>query len=63
MGSTVLWFHRTVEAYVRDLASAGFRLTGIRECEPVPAAFNGDAAELERRRRVPLFLLLAAARD
>lgn len=55
MGSTVIWFHRTVEAYVRELAGAGFRLTGLRKCEPMPMAFNGDAVELERRRRVPLF--------
>ncbi|HEY8717941.1 class I SAM-dependent methyltransferase [Pengzhenrongella sp.] len=63
MGSTVTWHHRTTEDYVREIAAAGFRLTGLRECEPVPARFDGDAAELARRRRVPVFLLLAAARD
>lgn len=63
MGSTVTWYHRTTEDYVREIDTAGFRLTGLRECEPVPTRFDGDAAELARRRRVPLFLLLAAARD
>ncbi|MFC4112663.1 class I SAM-dependent DNA methyltransferase [Nonomuraea zeae] len=59
LGSTVTWFHRTVEDYVAILASSGFVLTSLRECAPRADRFDGDADELARRRRVPLFLLLA----
>lgn len=58
-GGRVTWYHRTVEDYARSLLSAGLTITGVRECEPVDERFGGDAAELARRRRVPLFLLLA----
>ncbi|NAZ81562.1 hypothetical protein GTR02_06995 [Kineococcus sp. R8] len=43
---------------------SGFTLTALRECAPDPTRFPaGDDTELRRRRRVPLFLLLAASRD
>ena len=58
LGARVTWQHRPVEAYTRALLDAGFALTWLEECAPVPAAFGGDADELARRRRVPLFLLL-----
>jgi SAM-dependent methyltransferase len=58
-GRTVTWFHRTVEEYVREVMTAGIRLTSLQECAPVEARFEGDEPELRRRRRVPLFLLLA----
>lgn len=60
MGDTVTWFHRTIEQYVGAVIGAGFTLAALRECEPEPGRFGGDEAELERRRRVPLFLLLSA---
>jgi SAM-dependent methyltransferase len=60
MGDTVTWFHRTIEEYVDALTGAGFTLTALRECKPEPGRFGGDEAELARRRRVPLFLLLSA---
>lgn len=60
-GSTVVWHHRTVEDYLRVLIDVGFRLDGVRECEPSPALLADDGAELERRRRVPLVLLVAAS--
>jgi SAM-dependent methyltransferase len=60
MGDTVTWFHRTIEQYVGAVTGAGFNLTALRECEPEPGRFGGDEAELARRRRVPLFLLLSA---
>lgn len=60
MGDTVTWFHRTVEQYVGGITGAGFNLTALRECAPEPSRFGGDEAELARRRRVPLFLLLSA---
>ncbi|MEU0563892.1 class I SAM-dependent methyltransferase [Nonomuraea sp. NPDC005983] len=62
LGGTVTWFHRTIEDYVRVLRNTGFSLTSLRECAPREDRFNGDQAELERRRRVPLFLLVAGAR-
>jgi SAM-dependent methyltransferase len=59
LGGTVVWHHRTIEDYVAALDRAGFALTALRECPPQRERFT-DAAEYERRRRIPLFLLLAA---
>lgn len=59
-GSEVVWQHRTIESYVAAVLAAGFELTSLRECEPAEALFDGDVAEYERRRRAPLFLLIAA---
>jgi hypothetical protein len=39
----------------------GFALTNLRECAPRHERFDDDA-EFERRRRIPLVLLLAGAR-
>jgi SAM-dependent methyltransferase len=60
-GSTVIWHHRTIEDYLRTLIEAGFHLDAVRECEPDEGLLAGDEAELERRRRVPLVLLIAAS--
>lgn len=57
-GSSVTWYHRTVEDYVAAALGGGFRLVGLREAEPEEASFGGDRAEYERRSRVPLFLVL-----
>ncbi len=55
------WHHRTIEDYLQLLTATGFSLSTLRECPPRPERFmDGDDAELARRRRVPLFLLLAA---
>jgi SAM-dependent methyltransferase len=59
-GGRVTWHHRTVEHYAQSLLGAGLSITGLRECEPVDERFGGDVEELARRRRVPLFLLLAS---
>jgi SAM-dependent methyltransferase len=61
LGATTIWQHRTVESYASELGGAGFELTGLRECPPARARFADDA-EFERRRRVPLVLLLAGRR-
>lgn len=61
LGGRVVWHHRTIEDYVAELDRAGFALTALRECPPRPERFS-DAAEYERRRRIPMFLLLAAVR-
>ena len=63
LGGTTTWYHRTVEQYVTAFTSAGFGLTALRECAPVPERFEGDDAELDRRRQVALFLLLAGVRQ
>jgi SAM-dependent methyltransferase len=59
LGGTVVWHHRTIEDYVAELDRAGFALTALRECPPQRDRFT-DSEEYARRRRIPLFLLLAA---
>lgn len=44
------------------LLGAGFELAALRECPPVRTLFGENEAEYARRRRVPLFLLLAGRR-
>lgn len=62
LGNTVTWYHRTIEGYVAALTRAQFAITTLRECAPRHDRFEGDMAEFARRRRVPLFLLLAGSR-
>ena len=62
LGTQTVWQHRTIEDYVTELRNAGFALVNLRECAPRREQFDDDA-ELERRRRIPLVLLLAGARD
>ncbi len=59
LGSSVTWYHRTVETYLTALLSAGFVVTAVRECPPQQELFEGDDTEFQRRQRVPMFLLLA----
>lgn len=59
-GRPVTWQHRTIEDYIRTLTEAGLKVTDLRECRPVRAAFDGDDAEFERRSRAPLFLAVRA---
>jgi SAM-dependent methyltransferase len=61
LGTQTVWHHRTIEDYVTELRNAGFTLTNLRECAPSRDQFDDDA-EYERRRRIPLVLLLAGAR-
>jgi SAM-dependent methyltransferase len=63
LGATVTWHHRTIDQYVQAVLAAGLRLGTLSECAPVADRFDTDTAELHRRRRVPAFLLLTAARD
>ena len=62
LGAAVVWHHRTIERYIAALQGAGFTLAAVRECAPRRERFAGDDAELARRSRIPLFLLLAGAR-
>lgn len=59
-GSTVTWHHRTIEQHLAALADAGLRLETLSEARPEPERFGPATEEYERRRRVPLFLVLAA---
>jgi SAM-dependent methyltransferase len=61
LGTRTVWHHRTVEDYVFELRNAGFALVNLRECAPRRERFDDDA-EFERRRRIPLVLLLVGAR-
>lgn len=61
-GSTVTWYHRTIGGYLELVRAHGFVLDLLDECEPDPTALRDDPDELERRRRVPLVLLVAASR-
>jgi SAM-dependent methyltransferase len=63
LGGRVVWHHRTIEQHVSCMLEAGFALTALSECAPRRERFAGDAAEYERRRRIPLFLLLAGRRQ
>lgn len=59
LGGQVIKFHHTVEDYFTALQAAGFVVESLRESRPEPANF-ADEQEYERRRRIPLFLFLAA---
>jgi SAM-dependent methyltransferase len=61
MGSSVIWHHRTVQDYVEALLATGFTVTALSECPPRDDLFGENVQELRRRRRTPLFLLLAAS--
>jgi SAM-dependent methyltransferase len=62
LGGRVIWFHRTTEDYVAAVHRAGFRLSYVSECEPRYERFSGADGEFQRRRRIPLFLLLAGCK-
>ncbi len=61
LGARSVWQHRTIESYVVELRRAGFRLVNLREPTARREAFD-DQSEFERRRRIPLVLLLAGTR-
>ena len=61
LGGEVIKVHHTVEAYFGALQSAGFRVGALRESCPRPELFP-DPLEYERRKRIPLMLLLAGQR-
>lgn len=55
----VTQYHRTLEAILMSLQQAGFVLEQLREGCPKPENFK-DEVLLERRMRIPLFLILSA---
>lgn len=61
MGGEVIKYHRTVEDYFLGLQQAGFTVTSLRESRPQRERFH-DAANYERRKRIPLLLFFSAMR-
>jgi SAM-dependent methyltransferase len=61
MGGTVQKYHRTVEEYFRLLQDTGFLVEDLREAHPQREHFH-DKETYERRKRIPLFLILAAGK-
>lgn len=59
MGGQVLKYHRTVEDYYQSLKQAGFIIQDLRESRP-DALHIKDKKLLEKRSRIPLFLLFSA---
>jgi SAM-dependent methyltransferase len=59
MGDIVQKYHRTVEDYFYLLQTIGFQLEHLREARPQRHHFQ-DLQTYERRKRIPLFLILAA---
>jgi len=60
-GTDVRKYHRTVEDYFQLLRASGLSVEDLREGTP-SANHIEDAAELRRRRRVPLTLLMSGRR-
>ncbi|MED3793581.1 class I SAM-dependent methyltransferase [Niallia alba] len=58
IGKDVVKYHRTIEEYVRMLKQAGFKVTDLREGMPKQEHFQHEK-EFERRKRIPLFLILS----
>lgn len=61
MGSHVVKHHRSLEAYWNLINKAGFQVTSIHEGCPQKVHFT-DEAEYERRKRIPLFLIMRATK-
>jgi SAM-dependent methyltransferase len=59
LGGEVIKYHRTVEDYFGTLQRTGFAVEALREARPERERFAEEEAYV-RRRRIPLFLLLAA---
>jgi SAM-dependent methyltransferase len=63
MGGQVIKYHRTVENYFAGLQRAGFVVESLREAEPQRERFDQDADTYERRKRIPLFLIMAGQKN
>lgn len=63
MGGRVVKYHRTVENYFEGLQQAGFLVESLREAEPQPEQFQNDKETYQRRKRIPLFLIMAGRKD
>jgi len=63
MGGQVIKYHRTVENYFVGLQHAGFVVESLCEAEPQRERFKEDDETYERRKRIPLFLIMAAQKN
>jgi SAM-dependent methyltransferase len=61
MGGSVVKYHRTLEDYFGLVQAAGLRVDELREARPQPQYFH-DSQNYERRKRIPLFLILSACK-
>lgn len=59
LGSTVQKYHRTIEDYFHLLQATGFQIKKLHEAQPKRNHFY-DVQTFERRKRIPLFLILSA---
>jgi SAM-dependent methyltransferase len=59
MGSHVTKYHRTIEDFYLGLQRAGFEIETLREARPDAVMFT-DPQLYARRKRIPLFLIMAA---
>jgi SAM-dependent methyltransferase len=62
MGGQVIKYHRTIEVYFVGLQRAGFLVESLREAEPQRARFV-DGDKYQRRKRIPLFLIMAGRKN
>lgn len=62
LGGEVRKYHRTVEDYFAAMRRAGFAVEHLAEACPRPEHFS-DAETFERRKRIPLFLIVAGVRS
>jgi SAM-dependent methyltransferase len=58
LGGTVQKYHRTIEDYFYLLQTTGFQIEELREAQPKRDHFY-DTQTYERRKRIPLFLILS----
>ena len=58
MGGQVIKYHRTVEDYFVSLQRAGFLVESLREAAPQREQFKSDTDTYQRRKRIPLFLMM-----
>jgi cyclopropane fatty-acyl-phospholipid synthase-like methyltransferase len=63
MGGQVIKYHRTVENYFVSLQRAGFFVESLREAEPQQEQFANDHETYQRRKRIPLFLIMAGQKS
>ncbi|WP_408010531.1 class I SAM-dependent DNA methyltransferase [Pseudalkalibacillus sp. A8] len=59
INQTVTKYHLTIERYVQELLDAGFMLIDLKEGTPERHRFS-TIEEYERRKRIPLSLILSA---
>jgi SAM-dependent methyltransferase len=63
MGGQVIKYHRTIEDYFVRLQRAGFLIESLCEAAPRPEQFGNDNETYQRRKRIPLFLIMACQKN